>query len=81
MGNGPRKLDISYPTNEFTKLVKMWDKYDADTMGVIVRYIKRYVLWIFGSRTVSAAQSRITLLSLLPAQLRATQLCPRRQRT
>lgn len=41
--NGPRKLDISYPTNEFTKLVKMWDKYDADTMGVIVRYIKRCV--------------------------------------
>ncbi|GAA5857214.1 hypothetical protein JCM8547_009376 [Rhodosporidiobolus lusitaniae] len=38
--SGPRKLDISYPTNEFTKLVKMWDKYDADTMGVIVRYIK-----------------------------------------
>ena len=40
---GPRKLDISYPTNEFTKLVKMWDKYDPDTMGVIVRYIKRCV--------------------------------------
>lgn len=39
--NGPRKLDISYPTNEFTKLVKMWDKYEPETMGVIVRYIKR----------------------------------------
>jgi hypothetical protein len=42
--NGPRKLDISYPTNEFTKLVKMWDKYEPETMGVIVRYIKRYVV-------------------------------------
>ncbi|GAA5838297.1 hypothetical protein JCM5353_006843 [Sporobolomyces roseus] len=42
--SGPRKLDISYPTNEFTKLVKMWDKYDADTMGVIVRYIKSSAL-------------------------------------
>lgn len=42
--NAPRKLDISYPTNEFTKLVKMWDKYDPDTMGVIVRYIKSYVI-------------------------------------
>jgi poly(A) polymerase len=46
---GPRKLDISYPTNEFTKLVKMWDKYDPDTMGVIVRYIKRCVLLPFFS--------------------------------
>lgn len=43
--SGPRKLDISYPTNEFTKLVKMWDKYDADTMGVIVRYIKSFVFF------------------------------------
>ncbi|GAA5915933.1 hypothetical protein JCM8208_003669 [Rhodotorula glutinis] len=41
---GPRKLDISYPTNEFTKLVKMWDSYDAETMGVIVRYIKSSAL-------------------------------------
>ncbi|KAK4057582.1 polynucleotide adenylyltransferase [Microbotryomycetes sp. JL221] len=43
-GGGPRKLDISYPTNEFTKLVKMWDKYDPETMGVIVRYIKSSAL-------------------------------------
>lgn len=42
--SGPRKLDISYPTNEFIKLVKMWDKYDPETMGVIVRYIKRCAL-------------------------------------
>lgn len=37
---GPRKLDISYPTTEFIKLVKMWEKYDEDTMGISVRYMK-----------------------------------------
>ncbi|SCV68510.1 BQ2448_631 [Microbotryum intermedium] len=46
-GSGPRKLDISYPTTEFTKLVKMWDRYDESTMGIIVRYIKAsvHLLW------------------------------------
>ena len=39
---GPRKLDISYPTTEFTKLVKMWEKYDESQMGIFVRNIKRY---------------------------------------
>ncbi|RXW19731.1 hypothetical protein EST38_g6126 [Candolleomyces aberdarensis] len=37
---GPRRLDISYPTIEFTKMVKMWDKYDEATMGICVRHIK-----------------------------------------
>ncbi|KAK7470216.1 polynucleotide adenylyltransferase [Stygiomarasmius scandens] len=37
---GPRKLDISYPTTEFTKLVKMWEKFDEGTMGIVVRNIK-----------------------------------------
>lgn len=41
---GPRKLDISYPTTEFTKLVKMWEKFDESTMGIVVRHIKRSVL-------------------------------------
>jgi poly(A) polymerase len=40
---GPRKLDISYPTNEFVKMVKTWDKYDPATMGVVVLNIKRCV--------------------------------------
>jgi poly(A) polymerase Pap1 len=47
---GTRKLDISYPTNEFTKLVKLWDNYDAETMGVIVRYIKRWADLSLGSK-------------------------------
>lgn len=39
---GPRKLDISYPTTEFTKQVKLWEKYEESTMGIVVRHIKRY---------------------------------------
>lgn len=38
---GPRRLDISYPTTEFTKLVKMWEKFDDTTMGIVVRHIRR----------------------------------------
>ena len=38
---GPRRLDISYPTTEFTKLVKMWEKFDEQKMGIVVRHIKR----------------------------------------
>ncbi|KAF8530899.1 poly-A polymerase [Gautieria morchelliformis] len=41
---GPRKLDISYPTTEFTKMVKMWDHFDDDRMGIVVRHIKSTVL-------------------------------------
>ena len=39
---GPRKLDISYPTTEFTKLVKLWDKYNEADMSIAVRHIKSY---------------------------------------
>ncbi|KAJ3091075.1 polynucleotide adenylyltransferase [Quaeritorhiza haematococci] len=38
--NAPRKLDISWPTQEFTKMVKNWDKYDEKCMGLVVQYIK-----------------------------------------
>jgi poly(A) polymerase Pap1 len=44
---GPRRLDISYPTAEFTKLVKMWEKYDDATMGIVVRHIKRFGRLVF----------------------------------
>ncbi|KAH8929771.1 polymerase [Atractiella rhizophila] len=37
---GPRKLDITYPTNEFTKTVKQWDGFDETTMRIVVRYMK-----------------------------------------
>ncbi|KAF7294150.1 Poly(A) polymerase [Mycena chlorophos] len=37
---GPRQLDISYPTHEFTKLVKMWDRFDEGSMSIFVQHIK-----------------------------------------
>ncbi|KAI0271965.1 poly-A polymerase [Russula aff. rugulosa BPL654] len=37
---GPRRLDISWPTADFTKMVKGWDKFDEVKMGIIVRHIK-----------------------------------------
>ena len=40
---GPRRLDISYPTTEFTKLVKLWEQFDDSTMGIVVRHIKKCV--------------------------------------
>ncbi|KAI0268152.1 poly-A polymerase [Gloeopeniophorella convolvens] len=41
---GPRKLDISWPTTEFSKMVKGWDKFDEAKMGIIVRHIKSSAL-------------------------------------
>ncbi|OCH94279.1 poly-A polymerase [Obba rivulosa] len=59
---GPRKLDISYPTTEFTKLVKMWEKYDDATMGIVVRHIRSTALpdYVFdeGERQPRSGQKR-----------------------
>ncbi|KAG2182934.1 hypothetical protein INT44_005915 [Umbelopsis vinacea] len=41
---GTRKLNISWPCAEFTKLVKAWDKYDEATMGITIKYIKSSML-------------------------------------
>ncbi|KAG1728361.1 Poly(A) polymerase central domain-containing protein [Suillus paluster] len=41
---GPRKFDIPYPSTEFTKLVKMWEKYDEDSMAIEARIIKSSAL-------------------------------------
>jgi len=41
---GPRKLDISYPTTEFTKLVRMWEKHDESSMGIVVRHMRSSAL-------------------------------------
>ncbi|PFH47805.1 hypothetical protein AMATHDRAFT_66822 [Amanita thiersii Skay4041] len=60
--SGPRRLDISYPTAEFTKLVKMWEKYDSSTMGITVQNIKSSGLpdYVFesGERQPRVAQKR-----------------------
>ncbi|KAI9033283.1 putative PAP1-poly(A) polymerase [Hyaloraphidium curvatum] len=37
----PRTLDLSWPTRDFTNLVKSWERYDERSMGVVVKYIKR----------------------------------------
>ncbi|TBU41452.1 polymerase [Dichomitus squalens] len=59
---GPRRLDISYPTTEFTKLVKMWEKFDEQKMGIVVRHIKSSALpeYVFddGERQPRLAQKR-----------------------
>ncbi|KAM6496148.1 polymerase [Amanita muscaria] len=59
---GPRRLDISYPTAEFTKLVKMWEKYDEASMGIVVRHIKSISLpdtvFEHGERPAKGAQKR-----------------------
>ena len=55
-------MDISYPTNEFVKMVKTWDKYDAATMGIVVLNIRRYacLVWRLKSLDIDAI-SRSTL--------------------
>ncbi|CAG8502779.1 1114_t:CDS:10 [Ambispora leptoticha] len=40
----PRQLDISWPISEFTKMVKSWDKYDEQTMAIVVNNVKRNAL-------------------------------------
>ncbi|CAG8591893.1 5828_t:CDS:10, partial [Diversispora eburnea] len=36
----PRQLNISWPTQEFTKLVKSWDKYDENHMKITIKHVK-----------------------------------------
>ncbi|CAG8705054.1 7997_t:CDS:10 [Dentiscutata erythropus] len=36
----PRQLNISWPTQEFIKLVKVWDKYDEKSMGIHIKHVK-----------------------------------------
>jgi poly(A) polymerase len=39
--NSKRKLDISYPTTDFMKQVKMIDSFEEATMGIVVRHIRK----------------------------------------
>ncbi|KAF8954687.1 polynucleotide adenylyltransferase [Entomortierella lignicola] len=38
---GQRKLDLFRPKEEFMEIVKSWDKYDDQSMGIVVQYIPR----------------------------------------
>ena len=48
---GSRKLDISYPTNEFVKMAKSWEHFDASTMSIVVRHLKRWGFADFAHET------------------------------
>jgi poly(A) polymerase len=37
---GPRKLNLVWPTTEFLKSAKMWDRYDQKTMGITLKNLK-----------------------------------------
>ncbi|KAG0146225.1 hypothetical protein CROQUDRAFT_657713 [Cronartium quercuum f. sp. fusiforme G11] len=37
---GPRKLDITYPVGEFTRMVKQWEGFCEDKMSIVVRHFK-----------------------------------------
>lgn len=50
---GPRRLDISYPTTEFVKMTKLWEKYDESAMHIAVRHIKQFVYRTFMVRVVN----------------------------
>ncbi|KAF9925118.1 polynucleotide adenylyltransferase [Linnemannia zychae] len=39
-----RKLDLYRPKEEFTEIVKSWDKYDEQTMGIVVQHIRSSAL-------------------------------------
>jgi hypothetical protein len=67
---GPRRLDISYPTSEFTKMVKMWDQFEEEKMSIVVRMLKR-----------SAPFLACTLVLTSSAQLCPPRLRVRRWRT
>ncbi|KAJ7368681.1 Poly(A) polymerase central domain-containing protein [Mycena albidolilacea] len=41
---GPRRLDIAYPTQELTKLVRLWEKFDESSMSIVVQHIKSSML-------------------------------------
>ncbi|KAG0213708.1 polynucleotide adenylyltransferase [Mortierella sp. GBA30] len=39
-----RKLDLFRPKEDFMEIVKSWDKYDAQTMGIVVQHIRSSAL-------------------------------------
>ncbi|KAF9432642.1 polynucleotide adenylyltransferase [Entomortierella beljakovae] len=36
---GHRKMDLYRPKEDFTEIVKSWDKYDENSMGIVVKHI------------------------------------------
>lgn len=44
--NPTRQLDISWPSNEFMKLIRSWDQYEGEKMAISVRCIKKYQIFL-----------------------------------
>lgn len=59
--NSKRKLDISYPTTDFMKQVKMIDSFEEATMGIVVRHIRKCV----SSARRASATARALILPLV----------------
>ncbi|KAI9329578.1 Poly(A) polymerase central domain-containing protein [Zopfochytrium polystomum] len=59
----PRKLDITWPTNDFVNMVKSWDMYDQASMGIVVQYLKSSSLptELVGERAESKSRKRTRL--------------------
>ncbi|KAF7332615.1 Poly(A) polymerase [Mycena kentingensis (nom. inval.)] len=59
---GPRQLDISYPTQEFVKLLRVWEQFEESSMSIVVQHIKSSALpnYVFdpGERGHSIAGKR-----------------------
>ncbi|TPX67639.1 hypothetical protein CcCBS67573_g07418 [Chytriomyces confervae] len=58
--NVARKVDISRPTNEFVALVKSWDKFEVQSMGIVVSHIKSSQLpsELAGERDLAKSKKR-----------------------
>lgn len=42
--DGSKKLDISWPSQEFYEMCRKWDKYNIESMNVVIRHIRNFDL-------------------------------------
>ncbi|KAF9362819.1 polynucleotide adenylyltransferase [Mortierella sp. NVP85] len=41
---GPRKMDLVRPKDEFIEMMKSWDKYDNESMAIVIKHIRSAAL-------------------------------------
>ncbi|KAG0243446.1 polynucleotide adenylyltransferase [Mortierella sp. GBA43] len=41
---GTRKMDLARPKDEFIEMVRSWDKYDTESMAIVVKHIRSVAL-------------------------------------
>ncbi|KAI9499707.1 Poly(A) polymerase central domain-containing protein [Zychaea mexicana] len=80
---GTRRLDLVYPTQEFLKLVKGWDKYEPDTMAINVKTIKSSMLpkELAGERKVQKGEKRVRELVAQSESMASNTPPPKKLRT